>query len=194
MNPEHKNKIRLSKLGKPRSPATKKKIAEGVHQYFVSHPETKQQISLAKLRFGELQRDNPIHFKHFRSLFQRASNCGTDLSNDLAGFQCFIQEVGLTPQLPSGERLSVGRKNHAKGYVKGNYFWQSLSDNSRESAIRIQPHKLISAEARKLVGDKLRGIPRSAEVRAKISKAQKGRVFTEEHRKKLSEAAKLRCA
>jgi len=41
--------------------------------------------------------------------------------------------------------------------------------------------------------NKLKGVPRSTEIKAKISAANKGRIITAEHRAKISAASKLQC-
>lgn len=49
-----------------------------------------------------------------------------------------------------------------------------------------------SDKVRKNIGDGLRGKPQSKESNLKRSLTLKGRIFTDEHRKKLSESAKKR--
>ena len=76
----------------------------------------------------------PVHFKHFHWLQERAKELGTDLTRDSSGLLEFVEEIGQVPEEIS--RLSVGRKDHSSGYVKGNYEWQDMSSNSSESAKR----------------------------------------------------------
>jgi hypothetical protein len=50
------------------------------------------------------------------------------------GYIAFCKELGPKPR---GQKWSVGRKNHGKGYVRGNIKWQILSDNVREMRQRV---------------------------------------------------------
>jgi hypothetical protein len=47
-----------------------------------------------------------------------------------------LTELGPKPQ--DGRKWSVGRKDHQKGYVSGNIFWQLFSENVREMKQRVK--------------------------------------------------------
>ncbi len=49
----------------------------------------------------------------------------------LEGFAEFIKEIGPLPPGVLMKKPSVGRKDHAKGYVPGNIEWQEFNLNSK---------------------------------------------------------------
>lgn len=54
--------------------------------------------------------------------------------------------------------------------------------------------RVLDPERYRKQGEARRGIPRSDETKARVSASKKGVKFSEEHKRKLSEAAKIRCA
>ncbi len=102
--------------------------------------ETRQAKSIAQTQrwkrdspYGALRTEYPIHYKHFTYRFYTDQD--TDLTLDAVGLLTFIKEIGPIPEDLKSVRISVGRRDHTKGYVSGNYFWQSLSDNAREGNV-----------------------------------------------------------
>lgn len=84
--------------------------------------------------YGRLRKEFPIHFNAFRRMHKRNV---VEFPMNVEGFISFILVIGPVPKDMS--RPSVGRKDHSVGYLKDNYRWESLSDNSREAAIRCRP-------------------------------------------------------
>lgn len=87
--------------------------------------------------YGLLRREYPRHFAAFSSLHKRVElgRSTTDLPRNSEGFIQFLLEIGDLPV--DMRKPSVGRKDHDLGYVRGNYEWQSLSDNSKEVQLRM---------------------------------------------------------
>jgi hypothetical protein len=82
----------------------------------------------------------PIHFRSFSGMHNRARKLdrtvAPEFSRTLEGFRQFVDYMG---PVPSGMiRPSVGRKDHAQGYVRGNFRWQSYVENSSEAANRVK--------------------------------------------------------
>jgi len=86
-------------------------------------------------------------------------------------------------------RMTTGRAFHLMSQA---FCHLSLIQNDRQ--LRYPPKSHWYELAKRMTGknttDRLKGKPRSAEVKNKISQAKKGKTFSEEHKKKLAEARK----
>ena len=71
--------------------------------------------------------------KYFQWMQMRIASgyCGTDMTNDRDGYAKFCSEIGPIP--PDMTRPSVGRIDHSKGYVAGNFNWQEHIENCRDN-------------------------------------------------------------
>jgi len=85
----------------------------------------------------KLKRSNPIFGTAFKHMMDRVKLYKLDCSytRDEKGFIEFVKDIGEVPL--TIKKPSVGRKDHSKGYVKGNFNWQERSENSYEAAKRI---------------------------------------------------------
>jgi hypothetical protein len=82
----------------------------------------------------------PIYHSVDRSALQNFYNCFSRVKRGLApcvqwsqtrrGYVAFLRELGPKPN--DGQKWTVGRKNHDRGYVKGNIEWQTLPENIRQ--------------------------------------------------------------
>lgn len=89
---------------------------------------------------GKGRLNHPLHGK-YAGFDRRAVKCfmwmqdrcrlherQCDFTRSREGMQAFMDEIGPIPD--TIKRPSVGRKDHAKGYVKGNLVWQPHSYNA----------------------------------------------------------------
>lgn len=93
------------------------------------------------------------------------------------GFFVFLEYVGRIPRKMKWP--SLGRKNHSKGYHPGNCMWQEFIENGQDASTRYYAKRCADPVLAEEYG-------------AKISRALKGRVFSEEHRRNISIAARRR--
>jgi hypothetical protein len=86
--------------------------------------------------YGVLRSMYPQHFSSFGTMHWRLQE-GTlacDFPRDAEGFIDFLVYLG---DVPAGmNRPSLGRDDHSVGYVRGNFAWQEMSENSSESVQR----------------------------------------------------------
>jgi len=72
------------------------------------------------------------HYHHYRKRY--IGNQDPNFPYTLKGFLAWVEHIG---PIPDGMHIpSVGRKDHSKGYVKGNFEWQSMADNVAERNVR----------------------------------------------------------
>jgi hypothetical protein len=88
--------------------------------------------------YGLLPKMFPIHRNRFRNMHNRIDEqcLETSFKRDLEGFAKFVEYLGPVPtemKVPS-----LGRIDHSKGYVIGNFTWQELRDNIEEMANRTK--------------------------------------------------------
>lgn len=129
----------------------------------------------------------PAEVRHFEEIQKRvaAGKATTSWSRDEKGFLAFLKCVG---PIPIGMiRPTVGRKNHKTGYSKGNCCWQSLSENTREMAIRTWTENYGEMYDARITN---KGRRMSEEQKEKIRSALVGKPFTKERRENLSKARK----
>lgn len=136
--------------------------------------------------YGDLPDLYPVHWDRFCYMQLRARHFGTDFSDDQSGFMLFIEEIGPVPE--GMMKPTVGRKDHSKGYIFGNFEWQEQVENSRESAYRIRPTQYVTKEGVAVRTSKLRGQIRTDEQKLRMSLWQKGKPMSEEHRQSLRDA------
>lgn len=82
--------------------------------------------------YGKYKKDYPVHWSSFIGMYKRAIN--TEFPRTLKGFKDFINYLGPVPK--GMKKPTVGRSDHNKGYIKGNFKWQELSENSKEGSVR----------------------------------------------------------
>jgi len=104
---------------------------------------------LGKPCYEGLKQKYPVHFSSFSALNGRCKR--KKLENDFPrtkkGFEDFIEYIG---PIPKGMKWpSVGRLDHKKGYIKGNFRWQEMSENSADHKSWMINNK--REEIRKLV-------------------------------------------
>jgi len=151
-------------------------------------------------RYGNLKYLYPDHFRHFQVMQDRAKNgCGTEYSNDSSGLLEFIEEIG---PYPTGMVMpTVGRKDHSKGYIQGNFTWQSRSDNAKESGLRAgftsesqtgtkQPEDVSKKKSLSMKG-KNTG-ERSTETCQRISESRKGKPLSDKAKENMKSSQQLR--
>jgi len=80
-----------------------------------------------------LKEQYPQHWSSFENMHHRIDACGfaTDFPRTYQGFKDFIEYLGPVPV--GMIKPSTGRKDHSKGYVRGNFAWQSHFDNTSEA-------------------------------------------------------------
>jgi len=88
-----------------------------------------------RLCVGEINsKTHPYHAMAFWNRHSKGMEMDSDFTWDIEGFRRFVEYIG---EIPEGMKSpSLGRRDHSIGYIKGNFFWQEVSDNSRESATR----------------------------------------------------------
>jgi hypothetical protein len=89
--------------------------------------------------YGDYRFEYPIHHAALAHIHQHQSykdgNIDKDFSRDFKGLIKLINYLGAIPD--NIKNPSVGRIDHSLGYLKGNFAWQELLDNCRESGNRI---------------------------------------------------------
>lgn len=88
-------------------------------------------------KYGGLSRIYNIHIDRFRGMLRRAKKLGLkcDFEDNDRGHVNFIYYIG---DIPEGMvRPSVGRFDHTKGYVVGNFRWQEYDENKSEGSSRL---------------------------------------------------------
>ncbi len=92
----------------------------------------------------ELKLNNPIHYSSFHNIHKRSKRSGLEVDPDFQttneGFKAFIEYLGPIPE--GMIKPTVGREDHSKGYIRGNFQWQSRTDNSSEAAKRTNINKV----------------------------------------------------
>lgn len=108
--------------------------------------------------YGQLQLIYPIHMRAFKLMHARAKlrHLDVDFPRSGLGFVSFLLYV---EDIPAGMcRPSLGREDHSLGYLRGNFRWQELEENTRESLIRNikdrnpkmrQVQKILNSQVRK---------------------------------------------
>lgn len=80
--------------------------------------------------YGILRKRFPQHFSSFLNMHKRTSQIDVDFGRSLSGFINFIEYLGVVPKLMISP--TAGRLDHSKGYLRGNFAWQSRFDNLAE--------------------------------------------------------------
>jgi hypothetical protein len=89
--------------------------------------------------YGNLKSENLIHWSSFSNMHKRSIHISDEFSQTYLGFKNFIDYLGPVPE--NMIKPSLGRKDHSLGYIRGNFEWQSLSDNGKEAANRTENYK-----------------------------------------------------
>lgn len=89
--------------------------------------------------YGKLRKEFPTHFTSFAKIHYRTklSGLACDFPRTVEGFIEFLLYIGDVPD----DQLwpTVGRFDHSKGYICGNFAWQDQDENSGESVARNNP-------------------------------------------------------
>ena len=98
-------------------------------------------------KFGRWRPAPPLWY-WFKKMQERAlyNDIECAFPYDERGYQLFAEAIGPIPQMNSP---TVGRLDHSKGYVLGNFEWQEKADNSRECAERTGLQKTGNVAAAK---------------------------------------------
>jgi hypothetical protein len=102
------------------------------------------------LDVGELNCEYSTHplYVYFKSMIRRAEEQELPCSYTLC-LESFNQWQEYIGDIPVGMKIpTVGRNDHTKGYVPGNFKWQSKSDNSKEMVGREVGMYGVSQEQR----------------------------------------------
>ena len=88
------------------------------------------------LKYRALIRKHKTHYWKLMRIIQRAKRRGLEceFQFDTESLQKFIDCIGPVPH--TMKNPSVGRWNHSKGYVVGNFRWQELLENTIDGASR----------------------------------------------------------
>ena len=85
-----------------------------------------------------LRHKYPTHSSSFAGIHNRHITKNIYVSDryrrDLEGFINFLVDIGDVPK--NMAEPTVGRYDHDKGYIKGNFRWQELRENSKEVSER----------------------------------------------------------
>lgn len=88
--------------------------------------------------YGQLKKKFPIHWMSFSGMYKRKRQYEIEIDSlfkrNVDGFIEFILYIGDVPKYMISP--SVGRIDHSKGYIIGNFRWESAYSNSIESGIR----------------------------------------------------------
>lgn len=86
--------------------------------------------------YGRLRSEYKDHFTSFLCMHNRCMRENIEISKnfsrDAEGFINFLLYLGDLQT----DTDSLGRRDHTKGYIEGNFRWQPLEENSKESGIR----------------------------------------------------------
>lgn len=86
--------------------------------------------------YGKLRSKFPIHFTSFADMHTRHKTKGIEISEtfkrDVDGFINFLLYLGDL----NTEYDTLGRKDHSKGYIEGNFKWEPYWENYSEAALR----------------------------------------------------------
>lgn len=86
--------------------------------------------------YGKLRSKFPIHFTSFADMHTRHKTKGVEISEtfsrDVDGFINFLLYLGDL----NTEYDTLGRKDHSKGYIEGNFKWEPYWENYSEAALR----------------------------------------------------------
>lgn len=109
-----------------------------------------------------------------------------------------IGSASTQDELDNLEKLWIILLNsysHANGFnIRGGGSRGKIAESTKEKLREARSRQVITAEMYAKGAAKRRGRPRSAEHSEKLSKALKGRIFSEKTRKQMSESAKIRSA
>jgi hypothetical protein len=86
--------------------------------------------------YGVLGKVYPHHLSSFKNVQKRVVELSLpcDFEHTVDGFIDFLVYLGDVP--PNMVRPSVGRIDHKNGYVRENFRWECLSENSSEGSVR----------------------------------------------------------
>ena len=172
--PEVAKKISESQKGKILSDETKLKVTEGLKKYYEENPglqKGRKATEQAKINLSNAKKGKPANPKTIEALVK--SNLGKKRSDE-------------TRKLLS-DRAKQRPPMH-----------QEIKDKISKSVTAVQTGKPCKEETKLKISQKLMGHksfrtgPTSEETKKKISEAQKGKKLSDEHRLKLSIAAKNR--
>lgn len=86
--------------------------------------------------YGKLRSKFPIHFSSFTHMYARHKTKGVEISEtfsrDVDGFINFLLYIGDL----NTEYDTLGRIDHSKGYIEGNFKWEPYWENYSEAALR----------------------------------------------------------
>jgi hypothetical protein len=88
---------------------------------------------------ARLTRTVTLALEKYLGMLQRAPNA-SGIAHEavfkctLTGFCQFVRHLGMVP--PDMKNPSLGRKDHSKGYIFGNFAWQEWEENKAEARAR----------------------------------------------------------
>lgn len=90
----------------------------------------KQHLHRCGWKYCGVDRYAMEYFKNMHGRVRRGKVSCTDFTRDRDGYLEFCKELGPIPA--KLKRVSVGRIDHFKGYVRGNIRWEEYNYNSRK--------------------------------------------------------------
>lgn len=113
-------------------------ISRAIQKHYQEDPNAvkKRMIGRGDNYWGELNELETLCRKKLKLIHDRCKrdNLITDFSNSRQGLRELVEYLGEVPD--DMEVPSVGREDHSKGYIRGNFGWQELSENLADGAMR----------------------------------------------------------
>lgn len=102
----------------------------------------KSAVARGHTYYGCLRNLFSIHFTSFSCMHERINKSllSTDFPRNLEGFINYIIYMGPIPA--DMVKPTAGRIDHDKGYIIGNFSWQSSTENNKEVGLRNSENKV----------------------------------------------------
>lgn len=106
--------------------------------------------------YGKLRSKFPIHFTSFAAMYARHKTKGVEISEtfsrDTDGFINFLLYLGDL----NTEYDTLGRIDHSKGYIEGNFKWEPYWENYSEAAVRNVKTNNLHVNSNKLYNESIK--------------------------------------